>query len=193
MKVISFFTTNTPYEQEAANLRKSLETYQIPYRIYEVESRGSWQLNCLLKPKIIRQALRDFRGDVLFVDADATFHGTLELLAEQVKGYDWAAYVMDKAKWNQSVNRRTHSLMSGTIWFNNSVGARNVLFVWENLIANEPKEWDQRTLEKCFHLKIGRFCLLTEKYCCIDKTHWGVENPVIRHHQASRRLRRLIR
>jgi hypothetical protein len=184
MIVISYFTENTPYEKEADKLKKSLNKFNLNYRIYGVESLGSWQRNTQMKPRIIVYALNNHQEDVLFVDADATFHARPEIFPIKC---DFAAHLMDKAFWKQSTKKRTHSLMSGTLYFPYTEKAYEVLDAWQRSCLLYPDEWDQRCLEKVY--KQFDFHNLPAEYCCIDRTMWGIENPVIRHHQASRRLK----
>lgn len=200
MKIISFYTVGTPYEDEAANLKQSLERLGISdYRIIGCPNRGSWDLNTKWKPFVILRALNDFDDDVLYVDADATFDRAPDLSA--VAGCDLAAHLMDKRFWGQDTTKRAFSLMSGTLLVGNTDEARQLMLDWIAENKLEPKRWDQQTLETVLKYDpmtglIGRadiaFGSLPAAYCAIDKTMHGIDDAVIRHHQASRRLKRRI-
>ena len=197
MIVCSFYTTDTPYKEEAEKLRESMAEYGIEGDILGVPTRNSWDLNTKWKPWVIKRAMNRHNMDVLYVDADATFHGKPEFNPGQC---DMAAHVMDKAYWNQDTSKRKFSLMSGTLWFANTEKARDILDAWDRLNLDFPKTWDQRNLEHAvdFDKDKGvvksdiKFCGLSERYCAIDKTMSGIKDPIIRHHQASRRLKGAI-
>jgi len=194
MIIVSFYTIGTPYEQEAAKLKASLAALAITnYDILGVPDKGSWNANTKCKPFVILRAMNRYDTDVLFVDADATF--------EQVPAVDpdadLAAHVMDKQFWGQDTRRRAYSLMSGTLWFANSDPARDLLTAWQNENRLEPKRWDQHNLETVIGFDprtkaVGgpwRLAELPCQYCAIDKTMTGINDAVIRHHQASRKLK----
>ena len=188
INVVSYYTLNTPYDLEATKLKTSLDLFNIPHVICGVQSRGSWDANTKIKPEIILNALDIFGEGVMYVDADATFHASPEI---DLSGCDWAAHVMDKGFWGQDTTKRTHSLMSGTVYFADNDAARQVLRQWAANNKAHPKEWDQRNLETIWQKGAFKFKELPFEYCAIDKT-MQVTDAVIRHHQASRRLRRLI-
>ncbi|AQT67957.1 hypothetical protein STSP2_01109 [Anaerohalosphaera lusitana] len=185
MMIVSFYTADTPYEQEVGKLRKSLEAFDLPHKIYEIPSKGSWQKNTHRKPHVILRALDELDEDILYVDADATLHGKPQI---DLAGFDWAAHIMDKAYWGQDTSKRTHSLMSGTLCFANNRRSRMILELWIQLNRQYPWRWDQRNLELIWRKNQERFLNLPVEYCAIDKT-MTVENAIIRHHQASRRLK----
>jgi hypothetical protein len=54
--VISFFTLDTPYEEEVKKLRISLERLGVEADIQGVPSRGSWERNCAYKARYILDA-----------------------------------------------------------------------------------------------------------------------------------------
>ena len=70
--VISFYTEDTGYEQEAEMLRKSLEALDGVERIIEkVPNRGSWRANAYFKADFMRETLFRLCRPVPRVDADA--------------------------------------------------------------------------------------------------------------------------
>ena len=194
MRLISFYTKDTPYEAEADKLRNSCLMLGLSVEILGVPDRGSWDANHKWKPFVIKRALNTGDDDVLFVDADATLHGVPEIDGE---GCDFGVHIMDKAYWGQDTKRRNFSLMSGTLWFPNTDKARDILTAWEDENELEPKRWGQKNLEKVvsFNPQLGvcddgyRMLMLSERWCAIDKTMWGIDDAIVRHHQASRRLR----
>ncbi len=71
--VVSFYTRNTPYEEEANNLRSSCEQKGIACYIEGVDDLGSWEENCMVKPYFMRTQLHKWKRPLLWVDADAVF------------------------------------------------------------------------------------------------------------------------
>lgn len=200
MKVVSFYTVNTPYEQEAEKLRKSCNNVGIDIDILGVPNKGSWNANTKWKPFVILRALNLCNEDVCYVDADATFHDDTSSMFFEDYNFDMAAYIMDKEALGQDTRKRKFSLMSGTLIFRNNEKARDILVEWQSENELKPRKWDQHNLERVFDFdpQTGKHnrnaCLgwLPVEMCTIDRTHTGVENPIIRHHQASRRLRKVI-
>ena len=199
MMIVSFYTIGTPYESEADKLRASLQALHIDYfDILGCPNRGSWDLNTKWKPAVILRALNIYSEPVLYVDADATFLEEPELSA--YADCDIAAHVMDKAYWGQDISRRRYSLMSGTLYVANTDAARSLLLAWQNENRLEPMKWDQHNLEAVIGFDPQtreikgpyRFAELPVEYCAIDRTMKGIDRAVIRHHQASRRLKALI-
>lgn len=71
--IVSFFTKNTPYQDEVKNLIASCEKFGLETSIDGVDSFGSWELNCSYKPFFLYQKLQELKRKVLWVDADAVF------------------------------------------------------------------------------------------------------------------------
>ena len=191
MIIWSFYTEGTEYEDEAAKLYESLVKLNLNRFIIEpVPNLGDWQLNVKQRVKLIRQLMEARKESVLAVDCDATFCRKPDLDFDSLH-CDIAAHVMDKAYWKQDISKHTHSLMGGTLFFPCEVRTLDLLYLWDKACENNPM-WDQRILERVIKEHGFRLYELPAEYCCIDKTMWGIENPVIRHHQASRRLRKVI-
>lgn len=73
VKVICFYTENTPYEQEVIALRTSCKTWNIPLELTAFPSRGSWEKNVAIKPFFILEKLKQLKIPLFWVDADAVF------------------------------------------------------------------------------------------------------------------------
>ena len=205
--ICSFYTVGTPYEQEAQKLIRSLDQFGLRHDVLGVPDKKSWDLNTKWKPFVIKRCMNINDVSVLYVDADATFHAVPDW---KIFSGDVAFHVMDKAFWNQNTSKRKFSLMSGTLFFSNTDSARDILNAWFIENEYEPQKWDQHNLEKVIGLDpqtgyvdtVARTGILRGsgldvqflpvQYCAIDKTMHGVDDAVIRHHQASRRLKRKI-
>lgn len=73
VRVISFYTEKTPYEQEIIHLKNSCAQFDIPLDITPLPSQGSWEKNVALKPSFIYEKLCCLSTPILWVDADAVF------------------------------------------------------------------------------------------------------------------------
>lgn len=68
---IGYYTKNTPYQKEAEELSLSLKAFDLPHKIYAVESKGNWLKNVCLKTEIILRAWNEFSEPIVYLDADA--------------------------------------------------------------------------------------------------------------------------
>ena len=197
MKILSYYTFDTPYMDEARKLAMSLDVLGLKHEIAVKPNLGSWDLNTKHKVEVIRTVLERTHDDVLFIDADATFHGIPEINTD----CPLAAHVMDKAYWGQNTDKRAYSLMSGTLWFKYCPEAFEILDAWDEENKYSPKVWDQHNLEAAIDFDPrtgavwGKWKLekLDARYCAIDRTMPKVDGAIIRHHQASRRLKKKIK
>lgn len=175
MKVCCFHTGGG-YAAESERLRASLQRQGMDFRIDEVPSLGSWDRNILIKPRYIRDVMRETRGPVLYVDADAEFHAVPEFM----DGYDIQVHYLSGRE-----------LLGGTIWLANNHVARDLVDQW--CAESRVGEWDQVTLQRILERRPDILVnILGPEMCFIYDTsrrlYPGVE-PVIEHHQASRRLK----
>lgn len=182
--VVSYYTKNSGYKGEAHRLKASLKKFNIPYHIAEVPCLGSWDLNTRYKAKFIEEMLDFHDMPVVWLDADAEVY-RYPILFETLD-CDMAV-----------LRNQSQMLMSGTMFVNNTDDAREILGLWqlENKYAN-IKVYEQYNLAKVLrdaeavdrNFNVEN---LPEEYVYVD----GIFNhpdPVIWHHQASRRLKREI-
>lgn len=158
-------------------MRASLQRLGLDYRIDELPSRGSWDRNILITPEYVRDVMRDADGPVLYVDADAEFHSVPEF----DRGYDVQVHYLNG-----------HELLDGTLWLANNAISRDLVDQWCSEVR--VGVWEQKTLQDILTRRTDiRVNRLAPEYCFIYDTsralHPGVE-PIIEHHQASRRLKK---
>ena len=182
MKVIGFYTINTPYEQEAEEFKKSLDEHSIPYHLYPVDNKGKWEVNCSLKSKVLRQALAEHDDNILYLDVDARIvrKPPFEEIEKDIPGY---------IVWHPKF-RPEGQLASGTIYIPNNDLGRKVLDAWIEEQDKDLTVWDQDTLFKVYK-RFDHF-LLHHDWCNIvrfreDRPLIETESPIILHTQASRR------
>lgn len=194
--VISFYTLQTPYELEVKKLKNSCEKYGIEAEIVGVESTGSWEKNCALKPLFILEKLRQLGRPVLWVDADAVFKQRPDF--NEFEGCDLSV------RMNEFLPKEHASrISSGTIFVRNNAAGITILEEWcqetEKVLQHKERTlefWDQMTLRDVLNRNASlRFFPLPLKYAKIfdfDDLFISEKEVVIEHFQASRRHKHVI-
>ena len=194
--MISFFTKNTPYEQEAIEFIASCEKHGIEHEIEGLESQGAWDRNCAMKPAFILKKLQEKKRALLWVDIDARFK-------RGFTPYNW-----EKADFSVFVNEKyfpgkCSRLLSGTLYCSYTPQAISLCEKWtalcENYLAQDNRAvevWDQEVLQEALlHYPELRFAPLPLGFCKIcdfNMENLFEEEIVIEHTQASRRLKEVI-
>ena len=186
---VSHYTVNTPYEQEVERLKTSLERFHLEYWIEAIQSFGSWRKNSNYCTEQVLKALEKFRNrDILRLDADAEIEKYPDIFEQNdFQEVDIAAHVHN-FPWHKN------ELMGGTLYFANNEHVQAVVTEWHKQAMG--KHWAKRNgdlLQKLIwtHKDNIRFRELPASYCRIFDTMRSVP-PVITHHQASSRYKRLI-
>lgn len=183
MRVVSFYSEGTLYEDEAVRLMASADRFDIPIDIIITPDEGSWQKNVAYKACVIHDEL--LNGEpVLYVDADAYFHvdPTNYFLRLEQRGYEFA------------VRFRMDRLQSGTMWFSGSIECDELIDEWmkrneDNGRAGIHNGQGQKNLQDVLPLVDIATFELPPAWCYIFDTD-GKEHacvpPMIEHLQASR-------
>jgi hypothetical protein len=193
--VISFFTSGTGYAQEIKKLEASLVKFSLPYKFYAYSPLGSWRKNLNYKSECILRAFNEFPDkDIVFIDADGIVkkHPALFDELSQKHEHDMACHFFRYSFSNEE-------LLSGTLWFQNSLGGRALVKKWDEIGRTKPGVRHQM----CLKLAIGEFPavfgrtarvyhLPIEYTCIFDVPARRGKEAVIEHYQASRRLRRQV-
>lgn len=187
-KVVSFYTSD--YKADADRLIASLAKFKIPCHIHRTVSFGSWAANTAWKPKFLCEQRETRSGPIVWIDCDAIvrqYPYEFDLLADPkriaIKPYDIAVHY-----------RRGEELLSGTVWINDTPGAREILDKWDAKQVEDWTVWDQKTLASVLNEAPAiRVYNLPASYAFIFdlmKRESPDVEPVIEHFQASRRTRR---
>ena len=73
MKIISYYTKNTPYEEVAnTHLIPSLKKWNLSYEVEAINDLGDWQKNTGYKSQFVLKMLNKHKNNVCFLDCDAT-------------------------------------------------------------------------------------------------------------------------
>jgi hypothetical protein len=188
---ICFYTENSGYEKEAQRLIRSARRMGVKMEVEKVESTGTWLGNVNMKARYTHRRLEDLKRDILWVDADGEFLRSPRI--EDFQGGDVAAVYID---WtDRPVPITGNQIASGTMFIRYSKGGRQFAQGWESEVRKHPRDNDQislaRVLDRSKEWGFQKF-YLPESYCAIFDLMEDVVNPVILHHQASRRLKKEV-
>lgn len=177
---VSFYTTDTPYGQEAAQLKTTLDQFGLEHEIIPMPSRGDWRRNTAIKPHVISDVMKRHEGrPVVWLDADARVMQRPILF--DLIDCDVAAH------WFSG-----HELLSSTVYFGGTCAAWNLVQDWIRRVDAVPGVWDQTPLQEAIESDVRLIVhKLPQSYAAIFDAK-GSENPVIAQMQASRRLRKVV-
>lgn len=182
VKVVAFYTANTPYQEEIVGLERTCKKFGLPLHKQGYANRLVWVKNAGIKPEFLLEMINRYPGEKLvYLDADARVKKQPVLF--ETLDCDLALYY-----------RHDRELLSGTIFFVANDRVRRLFQEWANNQKRNPETWDQRILARvlrCWRgeLKLGK---LPASYCQIFDTMRHHGKPVIEHMQASRRFKRLV-
>lgn len=198
MKFLSYYTIDTPYQQEWEHLETFLEKFGLSYDVRPMPSRGSWQANTQMKANVIKEYLKEAKEPFTYLDVDA------EILSRPSLLFDLDCDIA-------AARFGGHTLLSGTVYFAPTPKTAQVVERWIELCKQYPDfmpggllsyiksrdfAWDQRLLDVAIQQTDGvRFVELPISYTYIwdlcAQQHPGVE-PVILHTAASRKYRETV-
>ena len=194
--VVSFYTKNTPYEKEAEAFIATCKTHGIEFEVEALDSRGSWDLNCALKPRFLLKKLKEKKRPLLWVDIDGRFLRPLE-------AYNWDHYDLS-LRVNAHLPEDDPSVFySATLYCSYESPTVHLIEDWmgqceEDLSKSDRtvEIWDQQVLQNVLsrHQKV-RFQPLPWKFAKVFDTDSSIlssEETIIEHTQASRRLKKYV-
>lgn len=187
--ICAYYTKNTSYDTHSKSFVESLKRFNLSYDITCIDDKGDWYANMQYKPMFLKQMLEKHHpNSVVYVDVDATFCRYPDFFdrldAEQ--DVNVAVHILDHRKYRRK--NQPPELLSGTIFLKNTIETKQVVNEWVQECEKDSKMWDQRALATV--LKKHKYHLLPEEYCTIFDYMGSVEDPVIKHFQASRENRR---
>lgn len=194
--VISFFTVDTPYQEEVKRLIDSCRLFNIDHYVEGIKSQGSWLRNVAKKPEFIAEKLLQFKRPLFWVDADGAFKNRPRF--EQFQEFDIAVREVEAYKDDPWMK-----LHAGSIFLNYNLKMVRFVEEWVQLCKDKVKDdvvnlffLDQTSLLQMIGqfqgLKVGK---LPIGYCKVFDAPAEQIDPstvVIEQYQASRRLKDLI-
>jgi hypothetical protein len=188
--VVSYYTVNTPYENEAELLKLSLHSVGCSYAICGVENRGSWQRNTQMKAEFIRLMLDAYKTAIVYLDVDA-------IVVKYPKAFDTLKCDIAAVHFAD-----TRELLSGTVYFAGTPACVKTVDRWIELNAEHPEvlpdgrvAWDQRTLALAIKEVNPAFIELPQSLTWIaELTQKRCPNvdPIIMHTRGAKRFKNQI-
>jgi hypothetical protein len=187
--IVSFYTKNTPYEQEILNLKDSLDKFKLNYIIEGVEPRGSWMKNTNYKPTFIYEMWKKHKRPIVWLDSDSIIRGNPSLFETITE--DFAVHVVNDGKIND--------FFAAVLFFNQTPAAEHYLKLWIDKASTNFNYHDQWHLQSLWG-DVTKQCGLTTRwlpqhYAKIFDWRGSVESNepiVIEQFQASRRFKPLV-
>ncbi len=174
IKIITYVTPK--YEDEVKRLINSCDEYGYNLKVIRSDDRGSWEENTALKPFIVFSEL-SFNEPFIITDADS----------EVVRPIDFSIFDNCDIAVRFRKRRTCEELLSGTMFFKPTQNTYHLVSEWAYRSKKDVLTWEQIHLERCLDGVVVN--KLPSEYCAIFDEVPEIENPVIKHYQASRRLR----
>lgn len=143
MITAAFYTDTGSYAEEAEILRASLDAVGMDHDIHEAPDEGDWHANTAQKPLFIAKMREVHSGPLLYIDVDAFVHENCADYFDRLgrEGYDFGAHWYAGPPKGDDRSRccgcldgggctREHRLLSGTLFFGDTDGARRILETW---------------------------------------------------------------
>jgi hypothetical protein len=191
--VVGYYTIDTPYEEEAQNLLRSLNKLGISHDISGVNTLGSWQANTRFKANFMLDMLIKWpKHRLLYIDCDAVVHRSPDLFKN---------YKCDIAVRWQDFRWRKNECLSGTIYMENNERTKRICELWRDInvkegnASNRMEQWNLDAVITQMKKENPSFTYknLPPEYTMIFDSMRGMYPnivPVIEHFQASRRFRK---
>ena len=192
LMVVGYYTVNTPYEEEAQNLIRSLNKLGVNHDVSGVKTLGNWQANTRFKAGFMLDMLIKWPNHrLLYVDCDAVVHRMPNLFKN---------YKCDIAVRWQDFRWRKNECLSGTIYMENNERTKRICKLWKDINVKEGnkstrmEQWNLDTVINQMKSEDPNFTYknLPPEYTMIFDSMRGMYPnivPVIEHFQASRRFR----
>jgi hypothetical protein len=192
LMIVGYYTVDTPYEEEAKNLLRSLNKLGLNHDIAGVKTLGNWQANTRFKANFMLDMLLKWPNHrLLYVDCDAVVHKSPDLFID---------YHCDIAVRWQDFRWRQNECLSGTIYMENNDRTKRICELWRDINVKEGnkstrmEQWNLDTVINQMKEEDPNFSYknLPPEYTMIFDSMRGMYPnivPVIEHFQASRRFR----
>jgi len=195
VKIITFYTVDTPYQEEVLQLQASCAKFGLPIEVEPIQSAGSWEKNVGLKPRFILEKWKTSSSPFLWVDADAMFLQEPDFTP--FLEVDFGVRFMELFQENPA-----HAVNTATIFVNKTEAAGKLLEKWvkraDELSKKEepPRCIDQISLYEVLIANTkARVLPLPVSYCKIfdmDTFFIDDDKVIIEQRQASRVYKELV-
>lgn len=145
--VVSYYTKDTPYEKDAAFLKKSCIRLGLKHDIQPIANLGAWDKNCAYKPDFLLKMLDKHQQDVVWTDADSFF-------LKHPFYFDTPNYDLALKIYSDLPNSSIHKMVSATMYLKNCNKIKLLLKNWSKgcirkkpLIPKTESLFDQAVLK----------------------------------------------
>ena len=138
--IVAFYTENEPYQSEAKKFIKAIQKLGLKLKLKKYKPNKIWEENCAIKSSFLKEIREQLKGPLLYVDIDAIIHHDPWIYLNKYIS-DIAVFIDEKG-----------NLVSGTIFINDTKGARILLNNWVEFQKNNPLMWDQIALLKVIQI-----------------------------------------
>jgi hypothetical protein len=198
MKIVSYYTVGTPYEEVMNELLlPSVKKWGLDYDIQGIPNFGSWQANTGYKATFCRDMLLKHREAICFIDADGTIEQMPSLLYSLPKTVDIAFHLFNwMLHWrNKPEDTSNMHLLSGTLYLSYNSKVLSLCERWIETVSQNVNIWEQKILENLIKENPSlNIYHLPAEYCCVLKQDYTIPNyindPKIIHWQRSRFYKR---
>lgn len=165
--VISYFCDvdgSTYYSDHGKRFQEECQQHNIPYSVAHIESHGTYQKNCLLKPKFIYSKLIEHQKPILWLDIDTFIMKKPEVFdGFSTLGINLAVASTDPAVLTQ--------VKASPLWFNYNPDTLGFIQEWikqcDHVRANNISIFDHETFIGCLmnYVKEKKIAILNHDYC----------------------------
>jgi hypothetical protein len=121
-KIISYyadFDTNKYYEGFANILVEKFKSFGLDYDVSELESRGDYGVNCLMKPEFILEKLTEYKAPLIWVDCDTDFREPFDHFNNITEDIGMATH-----------SGELNGIKASPLYFNYTKGAFRIIREW---------------------------------------------------------------
>lgn len=165
--VISYFSDvdgRTYYSDHAKRFLSECNNFGIPHEVSEIPSQGSYQRNCLLKPKFIYSKLIEHRRPLVWFDID-TF------IIQEPNAFDGLSSMGINLGVSATDPKNPITIKASPLWFNYTAETLQFVRDWimqcDHVLATQGKVFDHETFLGCLfnYVKNKKIAILDSSYC----------------------------
>lgn len=191
---VTFYTKNTVYEDIFhSHLKVGLEKWNLPYKVYVIESESNWFRNAIQKPIIIQRALDECDTNLIWIDVDATINEYPSLLFNIPEKFDIGLNWLDwHSHYGRSRDIGKKEMLDGTVYWKNSEKMELFVEEWKQKSTNQQRDHQKTLAHMIEENKDINVFELPRTYSYIHCKPNGqlplvpLEKPIITHWQKSR-------
>jgi len=121
-KIISFYSDlngDNYYSNSAFKLQKMCDLFNIDYAIEELQSKGSYMLNCLQKPLFIKNMMEKYKCPLIWMDCDTNLLEPFDAFDDISEDIGFASHTGD-----------IQGIKASPIYFNNTSNFNLIIDTW---------------------------------------------------------------